>query len=39
MIMALVLLIAFFWGLTYLITDVLYTLIDPRIRISGMRQT
>ncbi len=39
MIMALVLLIAFFWGLTYLITDLLYTLIDPRIRITGMRQT
>ena len=37
MIMALVLLIAFFWGLTYLITDVLYTVIDPRIRIAGAR--
>jgi peptide/nickel transport system permease protein len=37
MIMALVLLIAFFWGLTYLITDVLYTIIDPRIRVSGAR--
>ncbi len=37
MVMAQVLLIAFFWGLTYLITDVLYTLIDPRIRISGSR--
>src|SRR5690606_11916606 len=36
MIMALVLLIAFFWGLTYLITDVLYTIIDPRIRVSGV---
>lgn len=35
MVMALVLLIAFFWGLTYLLTDVLYTLIDPRIRITG----
>jgi peptide/nickel transport system permease protein len=35
MVMGLVLLIAFFWGLTYLITDVLYTLIDPRIRIAG----
>lgn len=35
MIMALVLLIAGFWGLTYLITDILYTLIDPRIRVGG----
>lgn len=35
MIMGLVLLIAFLWGITYLITDVLYTLIDPRIRIAG----
>jgi ABC-type dipeptide/oligopeptide/nickel transport system permease component len=37
MIMALVLLIAFFWGLTYLITDILYTIIDPRIRVAGAR--
>jgi ABC-type dipeptide/oligopeptide/nickel transport system permease component len=35
MIMALALLIATLWGLTYLITDILYTLIDPRIRIGG----
>lgn len=37
MIMACVLLIAFFWGITYLITDVLYTVIDPRIRVGGGR--
>lgn len=37
MIMALVLLIAFFWGLTYLLTDILYTIIDPRIRLTGAR--
>ncbi len=37
MIMGLVLLIALLWGLTYLITDVLYTVIDPRIRL-GERQ-
>ncbi len=35
MIMALVLLVATFWGLTYLVTDVLYTLIDPRVRLTG----
>lgn len=37
MIMGLVLLIALLWGLTYLITDVMYTVIDPRIRL-GERQ-
>ncbi|MBZ0280983.1 MAG: ABC transporter permease [Anaerolineae bacterium] len=35
MIMALVVLVAFFWGLTYLITDILYTVIDPRVRVAG----
>lgn len=35
MVMGLVLLVAFFWGLTYLITDILYTVIDPRVRITG----
>jgi ABC-type dipeptide/oligopeptide/nickel transport system permease component len=35
MIMALVLLIAAVWGLTYLATDVLYTRIDPRIRLGS----
>lgn len=35
MIMGLVLLVAFFWGITYLITDILYTIIDPRIRLAG----
>jgi ABC-type dipeptide/oligopeptide/nickel transport system permease component len=33
MIMGLVLLIALLWGLTYLITDILYTIVDPRIRL------
>jgi len=30
-----VLLVAAVWGLTYLITDILYTILDPRIRIGG----
>lgn len=32
MIMALVLLIAVLWGVTYLLTDILYTFLDPRLR-------
>jgi peptide/nickel transport system permease protein len=35
MIMALSLLIAFIWGLTYLATDLVYTRIDPRIRLGS----
>ena len=35
MIMALVLLVALLWGITYLLTDLLYTLLDPRIRLGG----
>jgi ABC-type dipeptide/oligopeptide/nickel transport system permease component len=35
MIMALVLLIATLWGITYLLTDILYTFLDPRIRLGG----
>ncbi|MGI8475661.1 MAG: ABC transporter permease [Thermomicrobiales bacterium] len=35
MILALVLLIAVLWGVTYLLTDVIYTLLDPRIRLTG----
>ena len=37
MIMALFLLIALLWGVTYLITDLAYTWIDPRIRLGGER--
>lgn len=37
MIMGLVLLIALMWGLTYLITDILYTVVDPRIRLGGAK--
>ena len=39
MIMACVLLVAFLWSITYLITDLLYTVIDPRIRVGGTRTT
>ena len=33
MILALVILIAMLWGITYLLTDILYTILDPRIRL------
>ncbi len=35
MIMALFLLIAFLWSLTYLFTDIVYTWIDPRVRLGA----
>lgn len=35
MILAMVLLIAVLWGVTYIITDLLYTFLDPRIRLGG----
>jgi peptide/nickel transport system permease protein len=35
MILALVLLVAALWGITYLLTDILYTILDPRIRLAG----
>ncbi len=35
MILALVLLVATVWGITFLITDILYTILDPRIRLYG----
>ncbi len=37
MILALTLLIAAVWGVTYLITDLLYTVLDPRVRLIGGR--
>lgn len=37
MILALTLLIAAIWGVTYLITDLLYTVLDPRVRLTGGR--
>lgn len=35
MIMALVLIIALVWGLTYMVTDILYTYLDPRVRLGA----
>lgn len=35
MIMALFLLIAFMWGIAYLLADVAYTLVDPRVRLGA----
>jgi len=35
MILALTLLVAVLWGITFLFTDLLYTLLDPRIRLFG----
>jgi len=35
MIMATILLAAFLWGITYILTDILYTIIDPRVRLTG----
>ncbi len=33
MIMALILMIAIVWGITYLLSDILYTIVDPRVRL------
>jgi ABC-type dipeptide/oligopeptide/nickel transport system permease component len=35
MILALVLMIAVLWGITYILTDLVYTFLDPRIRLGG----
>jgi ABC-type dipeptide/oligopeptide/nickel transport system permease component len=37
MIMALLLLVAVLWSLVYLVTDLLYTLVDPRVRLEGKK--
>jgi len=39
MIMALALLIAFLWSITYLLTDIVYTWVDPRVRFGEARGT
>lgn len=36
LIMALVILVGFLWGLLYLISDILYTVVDPRVRLGGL---
>jgi len=35
MIMATILLAAALWGITYIISDILYTVVDPRVRLTG----
>ena len=35
MIMATMLLAAFLWGITYILSDLLYTVVDPRVRLTG----
>jgi ABC-type dipeptide/oligopeptide/nickel transport system permease component len=37
MIMATILLVAFLWGVTYITTDILYTLVDPRVHLKATR--
>jgi ABC-type dipeptide/oligopeptide/nickel transport system permease component len=39
MIMALMLLVALLWSVTYLLTDILYTMVDPRVRLGGRSKT
>lgn len=37
MIMATMMLAALLWGTTYLLSDILYTLVDPRVRLTGKK--
>ena len=37
MIMATMLLVAVLWGTTYLVSDLLYTVVDPRVRLAGRK--
>ena len=34
--MALVLIVAVLWGTCYILSDVAYTLVDPRVRLEGV---
>ncbi|HVC35340.1 MAG TPA: ABC transporter permease [Chloroflexota bacterium] len=36
MIMALVLMVSFLWGTLYLLSDLAYTIVDPRVRLEGL---
>ncbi len=38
MIMATFLLVALLWGITYMLTDIAYTLIDPRVKLGGRKE-
>ena len=39
MIMALMLMVALLWSVTYLLSDILYTIVDPRVRLGGRDKT
>ncbi len=36
MIMATILLVAILWGVTYALSDILYGIVDPRVRLTGV---
>jgi ABC-type dipeptide/oligopeptide/nickel transport system permease component len=38
LILALVLIVAVLWGVCYILSDVAYTLVDPRVRLEGLSQ-
>ncbi|MBX6770487.1 MAG: ABC transporter permease [Chloroflexi bacterium] len=38
MIMALALLVGFLWGILYLLSDIAYTIVDPRVRLEGLKR-
>ena len=38
MIMATILLVAFLWGITYILSDIFYAVVDPRVRLAGREE-
>jgi ABC-type dipeptide/oligopeptide/nickel transport system permease component len=38
LILALALIVGIFWGVTYLLSDIAYTLVDPRVRLEAVRR-